>query len=333
MIVFSLMIILIIVEILNLHSRILLKMESEVTGGHVSGKNITPFIIGNYSGQILENYGLYMKSFDKKTDELTKLKKNEKFCTFLTNQLMNEKCNGQPLDALLIRPIQRIPSLLLLYKDLHKELSQIDSVHSFDIKEVVEQLEELLTKLNHEKGLDEGRQRLLEMATSIEHFPQDIVSSQRIAIEKTTIQVELDATLDGYRLSKGKSKLNLYLLTDLLILTKIKSKGLMTKTSKEIYVTTIMHDSISQVFKISERSNEFAIEFTVNEMKQFLVFSTTDFSNTFSEKLTDILNGIEVRSIHLNELKQQFTPTKNPKKRTKSTDRFGSQRNSINIEI
>ena len=194
MIVFSLMIILIIVEILNLHSRILLKMESEVSGGHVRGKNITPFIIGNYSGQILENYGLYMKSFDKKTDELTKLKKNEKFCTFLTNQLMNEKCNGQPLDALLIRPIQRIPSLLLLYKgnrlgicptfnvasDLHKELSQIDSVHSFDIKEVVEQLEELLTKLNHEKGLDEGRQRLLEMATSIEHFPQDIVSSQRI---------------------------------------------------------------------------------------------------------------------------------------------------------
>ena len=46
-----------------------------MAGGHVSGKNINPFIIGNYSGQILENYGLYMKSFDKKTDELTKLKK------------------------------------------------------------------------------------------------------------------------------------------------------------------------------------------------------------------------------------------------------------------
>ena len=70
--------------------------------------------------------------------------------------------------------------MLMLHSDLHKELSQIDSVHSFDIKEVVEQLEELLTKLNHEKGLDEGRQRLLEMATTIEHFPQDIVSSQRI---------------------------------------------------------------------------------------------------------------------------------------------------------
>ena len=138
-------------------------MEREVSNGHVSGKNISPFIIGNFSGEILESYSLYMKgtvlyskitvliplniqqlngslfglssnfwlrpisllslpefwigiAFDKKTEELTKLKKSEKFCNFLTSQLLNEKCNGQPIDALLIRPIQRIPSLLLLYK-------------------------------------------------------------------------------------------------------------------------------------------------------------------------------------------------------------------------
>ena len=135
--------------ILNLHSKILSAMEREVTNGHVSGKNISPFIIGNFSGEILESYSLYMKgkiqnsrvqvgdrqwrplkdrpfrwtvqfwiekAFDKKTEELTKLKKSEKFCNFLTSQLLNEKCNGQPIDALLIRPIQRIPSLLLLYK-------------------------------------------------------------------------------------------------------------------------------------------------------------------------------------------------------------------------
>ena len=127
-------------------------MEREVTNGHVSGKNISPFIIGNFCGEILESYSLYMKgtvldstvkmhghagslretvhfqyfdmnfeskkAFDKKTEELTKLKKSEKFCNFLTSQLLNEKCNGQPIDALLIRPIQRIPSLLLLYKGM-----------------------------------------------------------------------------------------------------------------------------------------------------------------------------------------------------------------------
>ena len=36
-------------------------MEREVTNGHVSGKNISPFIIGNFSGEILESYSLYMK--------------------------------------------------------------------------------------------------------------------------------------------------------------------------------------------------------------------------------------------------------------------------------
>ena len=62
---------------------------------------------------------------------------------------------------------------------------------------------------------------------------------------------------EDYNPEQGKSKLNLYLLTDLLILTKIKSKGLMTKTSKEIYITTIMHDSISQVFKVSQTYTRF----------------------------------------------------------------------------
>ena len=55
-------------------------------------------------------------------------------------------------------------------------------------------------------------------------------------------------------------------------------------------------------------------------------------SNTFSEKLTDILSGIEVKTIHFDELRQ-FSPTKT-KKRTKSIDRFSSSnRNSVNIEL
>lgn len=138
-----------------------------------------------------------------------------------------------------------------IYSDLYKELNAMDSMYSFYIKEVVDQLNDLLLKLNHEKGMDEGRQRLLEMATSIEQFPQDIVSSQRIATEKTTIQVEQDGNIGDFRISKGKTKLNLYLLTDLIIISKLKQRGLVNKTNKEIYMTTIMHDSIRGLYRVS----------------------------------------------------------------------------------
>jgi len=47
---------------------------------------------------------------------------------------------------------------------LYKELSQIDSLYSFDVGEVVNQLNAVLSKLNHEKGMDEGHQRLLIMS-------------------------------------------------------------------------------------------------------------------------------------------------------------------------
>ena len=139
----------------------------------------------------------------------------------------------------------------------------MDSMYSFYIKEVVDQLNDLLLKLNHEKGMDEGRQRLLEMATSIEQFPQDIVSSQRIATEKTTIQVEQDGNIGDFRISKGKTKLNLYLLTDLIIISKLKQRGLVNKTNKEIYMTTIMHDSIRGLYRVS------FIEFTSISVTEF----------------------------------------------------------------
>ena len=107
-------------EILELHQKIFTEMDRETKNGHVNGATISSFLIGKYSAQMLECYGPYMTSYDKKTEELLQLQKNEKFAQFLTNQLSHEKCGGQPLDALLIRPIQRIPSLLLLYKGKRK---------------------------------------------------------------------------------------------------------------------------------------------------------------------------------------------------------------------
>ena len=98
-------------------------MKKCATNGQVSGSNIEPFLLGKYSAEMLECYGPYMRSFEKKTEELLQLRKNEKFSNFLVNQLGNPQCQGQPIDALLIRPIQRIPSLLLLYKGFFSKKS------------------------------------------------------------------------------------------------------------------------------------------------------------------------------------------------------------------
>ena len=103
-------------EITRLHEKMFSEMKKCATNGQVSGSNIEPFLLGKYSAEMLECYGPYMRSFEKKTEELLQLRKNEKFSNFLVNQLGNPQCQGQPIDALLIRPIQRIPSLLLLYK-------------------------------------------------------------------------------------------------------------------------------------------------------------------------------------------------------------------------
>ena len=103
-------------------------MSKCAENGQVSGANIEPFLLGKYSAEMLECYGPYMRSFEKKTEELLQLRKNEKFSNFLLNQLGNSQCQGQPIDALLIRPIQRIPSLLLLYKGLISRFAIINCI-------------------------------------------------------------------------------------------------------------------------------------------------------------------------------------------------------------
>lgn len=45
----------------------------------------------------------------------------------------------------------------------------------------------ILERLNKEKGIDEGRQKLLNLATRVENFPQGIVSAERILLESASI--------------------------------------------------------------------------------------------------------------------------------------------------
>ena len=74
----------------------------------------------------------------------------------------------------------------------------------------------------------------------------------------------------------------------------------MTKTCKELYITTITHDSISRIFKVfnnkeinhtqyvkmSEKSNGFAFEYSTSSDSSHstLVFSTVDFRNFILNK-------------------------------------------------
>ena len=45
-----------------------------------------------------------------------KFKENEKLKMLAQQQLSDARCNGQSLQVLIVRPIQRIPSMLLLFK-------------------------------------------------------------------------------------------------------------------------------------------------------------------------------------------------------------------------
>merc|ERR1711976_573923 len=88
--------------------------------------------------------------------------------------------------------------------------------------------------------------------------------------------------------------------------------------------------SIRGLYRMQDRPNEYALEYKLGseDERQFLVFTTTDFSNTFSEKLIELKGNLEIGTLHLDDLKSKTKV----KKRTKSFDRISSShRSSINI--
>ncbi|CBY07331.1 unnamed protein product [Oikopleura dioica] len=320
--------------ILKLHEKILEDMEEVLKKGKIKGKeDLGKFLYSKYNAEIVEFYTLYMNSYDRKTKELENLQTSEKFSSFLASQISNSKSDGRPLDALLIRPIQRLPSVLLLLKDFHRELQKQDSKYSSTVETSYEQMKLILERLNKEKGIDEGRQKLLNLATRVENFPQGIVSAERILLESASITVEQDISIDRNRLSKGKSSITFHLMSDMIILTKTKTKSVGLKRSKidtELFVGLIKKENISQIFQVNSNLN-IGIYFSENDRPNQLFYFSVLGSR---DRLVGKLKNFEKYKIY-----DDFTPKSPVRARSKSFDRAALVRRSfdfqkkINLEI
>ncbi|CAG5103240.1 Oidioi.mRNA.OKI2018_I69.chr1.g680.t2.cds [Oikopleura dioica] len=313
--------------ILALHEKILTDMEAVLQKGKIKGEeDLEKFLYSKYTAEIVEVYTLYMNSYDRKTEELANLQSNEKFSSFLSSQISNSKGDGRPLDALLIRPIQRLPSVLLLLKDFHRELEKAESKYSSIVEMSFDQMKLILERLNKEKGIDEGRQRMLNLATTVENFPQGLVSSDRILLETGAVQVEQDITIERSRLSKGKSRINFHLMSDMIILTKTKTKSVGLKRSKrdvENFVGLIRKDKISQIFQVNS-TNNIGIYFSTHELShQLLYFSVLSNRETLVEKL---------KSFEKYRVNDDFTPKSPVRARSKSFDRAALVRRSFDFQ-
>jgi len=210
--------------ILKVHSDMLkelIEAETKWTENQTVGS-----ILLKYAEDLLKAYPPFVNFFEKTKNHIHECdRKNPRFHAFLKKCERRPECSRQTLTELMIRPVQRLPSISLLLTDLLKHTRRADPSHPdcMELEKALSKIKEVMTHLNEEKRRTEGQIHIFDIYSEIENCPASVVSSHRSFVCRAdAIEVAAEDALCG----KGY-ELTLFLFTDIIVVAKRKStKGM-----------------------------------------------------------------------------------------------------------
>jgi len=210
--------------ILKVHSDMLKKLV-EVEMQWTENKTIGTIIL-EFAEDLLKAYPPFVNFFEKTKNHIQECdRKNPRFHAFLKKCERRPECSRQTLTELMIRPVQRLPSISLLLNDLLKHTRRTDATHPdcMELEKALLKVKEVMTHLNEEKRRTEGQIHIFDIYSEIENCPASIVSSHRSFVCRADcIEVAAEDALCG----KGY-ELTLFLFTDIMVVAKRKTtKGM-----------------------------------------------------------------------------------------------------------
>lgn len=119
----------------------------------------------------------------------------------------------------MIRPVQRLPSISLLFNDIIKHTPKTNPDHG-SLVEALTSIKEVMTYINEDKRRTECQKQMFEIFNDIDGCPPMLVSSHRSLISKCEV-VELETT---EILSGRGDHLILFLFSDTLEICKKRSR-------------------------------------------------------------------------------------------------------------
>lgn len=175
-------------------------------------------IILENSDSLLKAYPPYVNFFEQMKDALVQcVQSKPRFQAFLKINQAKPECGRQTLQELMIRPVQRLPSISLLLSDILKHTTKNNVDHQM-LTEALKVIKDVMAYINEDRRKTEVLQQIFEVFNEIDGCPSTIVSSNRRLISRCDV-VELCDHFSG----RGDS-LMLFVLTDMLVICKKRSK-------------------------------------------------------------------------------------------------------------
>ncbi|XP_061095254.1 protein ECT2 [Conger conger] len=169
-------------EIYEVHTRIKADLE-ELVMDWSEDKSVGDIIL-KYSKDLIKAYPPFVNFFEMSKETIVRCEKQKpRFHAFLKINQSKPECGRQTLVELLIRPVQRLPSVALLLNDIKKHTTD-DNPDKAMLERAIESLREVMTHINEDKRKTEGQKQIFDVVYEVDGCPANLLSSHRSLVHR-----------------------------------------------------------------------------------------------------------------------------------------------------
>lgn len=176
----------------------------------------------SHSIELLKAYPPFVNFFeDTKKTINTCDQKYPRFHAFLKRCQSRIECNRESLTEMLIRPVQRLPSISLILTELIKRTDESNPDKKYLI-EALESIRRVMNLINEDKRKTEGQIAMFDIVNNIEDCPPNLLSALRRFVCKVEARL-LFMNSESEVIPSKSHKVVLFLFSDLIEICKIRS--------------------------------------------------------------------------------------------------------------
>uniref|UniRef100_A0A4W3GHU3 Epithelial cell transforming 2 n=1 Tax=Callorhinchus milii TaxID=7868 RepID=A0A4W3GHU3_CALMI len=204
-------------DILDVHTK--MKADLEELMINWSENHSIGNIVLRYSKELVKTYPTFVNFFEMSKETIVKCEKQKpRFHAFLKINQAKPECGRQSLAELLIRPVQRLPSVALLLNDLRKHTADTNP-DKVTLEKAIESLKEVMTHINEDKRKTEGQRQIFDVVYEVDGCPANLLSSHRSLVQRVETIVLSDELCD-----RGE-QVTLFLFNDCLEVARKRHKA------------------------------------------------------------------------------------------------------------
>lgn len=176
----------------------------------------------SHSLELLKAYPPFVNFFeDTKKTINTCDSKYPRFHAFLRRCQSKIECNRESLTEMLIRPVQRLPSISLILKEIIKRTDDSNADKKY-LQEALESIRRVMDLINEDKRKTEGQIAMFDIVNNIEDCPPNLLSALRRFVCKTEARL-LYLNSESEVIPSKSHKVVFFIFSDLIEICKLRS--------------------------------------------------------------------------------------------------------------